>query len=169
MQVQLPCPRKRLPSPRFFSLPRVVRTAVLVVFCGVLLSSCNLPFLEQEGTAIDSWGTSLKCNGKQVLQCHAIITNDSRSHHSLQWQFVGSSPAGAAFSPDSGTLAVGQSQDVLVTFARAAACPVRFDLKIAPVEVGAASSDTALHSQPEPLWWKCNYQAITAAPITAIV
>jgi hypothetical protein len=160
MQLQLPCLRKRLPSPLFFPLPKVVLASVLVVFCSVLLSSCSIPFLAQpqaqRATMIDGWGTSLTCNGKQVTNCHGTITNEPRSHHSLQWQLVGSSPAGATFSPASGTLAVGQSQDVLVTFARAAACPVRFDLELAPVDVGTASAHTALQSQPGALWWDCN-------------
>lgn len=144
--------RKILPSSLFFPLPRFVLTAVLVVFCSALLSSC----LGQPQPNTDNWTVDLTCNnGPQITQCHVTLMTSPRSQHWFRWQFVSSSPAGAVFSPDSGTLKLGEkSQDVLVTFAPSAACPVTLYLTMTPLMVGSENA-TAGPQRPQALSIHC--------------
>jgi hypothetical protein len=57
--------------------------------------------------------------------CAVYITNQADSNFTFNWQAT-SSPGGAIFSPDSGSLAPGETSDMITVISPTTICPITF-------------------------------------------
>jgi len=99
--------------------------ALLVCFGLIALAGCSVgPLGPQSYTFIYttdrhcSWGT-----GQQAV-CQYTISNDAKSNVTFEWKGA-SSPVGATFSPDSGSIAPGATSDT-ITVTDPFLCPITF-------------------------------------------
>lgn len=126
-----------------------IATMLLVISCSALFSSCSLFGQVKPNPLIDATHASVTCSVKQTTVCHIALVNDIQSRHELEWESKGSVPGTALFSPASGTLPVGKSQDISVTFPHVTQCPITFYLIVK--QLGSSTLPTDNHT----LIWNC--------------
>jgi hypothetical protein len=124
-------------------------SCVTLITCLSLVSACSVLGQAKPAAFKDAYQVSMNCIVLRGTTCQVTLLNVPRSHHDLQWSFSSSAPAGAAFSPQSGTLKVGATQDITATYPTSEPCPITVSLLMA--RVGSDIPPPATRD----LTWRC--------------
>jgi hypothetical protein len=117
-----------------------------------LLSACSIIGQAKPNVFIDGSRATINCSTVvQATTCHITLLNDAQSQHDLQWSFSSGTPSGATLSPSSGTVKVGATQDITVTYPTSEPCPITVSLSLLRI-----SSNTP--ASTEDVAWRCTTQ-----------